>query len=137
MNLQSGYKTTEIPSALTSNSSAICSNVTHWALSSTVYGSHTDGEHGTKVQVIQLVDTPLCIVLNKNVLCTAILRCIVHLFVEGEGRKMEEKEGGKEGGREGGREGEKRREVGEREEGEKRREGGRYAAVLNKDVLEL
>ena len=80
--------TTEIPSALTSNSSATCSIVTHISLSSTVYSSHTNGEHGAIAQVTQLVVTPF-IVLNNPRLCTAILRCIVHLFMVEGGREGE------------------------------------------------
>ena len=81
--------TTEMPSALTSNSSATCSIVPHISLSSTVYSSHTNGEHGAIAQVIQLVVTPFCIVLNNPRLCTVILRRIVHLFMVEGGREGE------------------------------------------------
>ena len=95
------------------------------------------------MQVIQLVVTPLCIVLNNPRLCTVILRRIVHLFVvegggreEGrEGEKWRREEGGKgrgRGRREERKEGESKIE-GE-EEGGDREEAGRYAAVLNRDV---
>ena len=86
-----GYKTTEILSALTSNSSATCSNVTHWPLSSTSHSPHTNAEHGAIAQVIQLVDTLFCIVPNSPRLRTAILRRIVHLFEVEEGGREEEK----------------------------------------------
>ena len=85
--MQSGHKTAEISSALTSNSSVACSSKTHLSLSSTGSGSHLNPEHAAIAQTTQLVDTPFFIVPNNPVFSSAIPSIVHLLMVEGRGGK--------------------------------------------------
>ena len=77
-------------SVLTSNSGSIGNRVSHFSLSSTVYSSHTNVEHGAIGQAIQLVVTALSFIVlytNSSGLGTATWRHILHLFVVGRKKK--------------------------------------------------